>query len=162
MLASMKIEWRPAVRGAAQRRDDRGVAADRGFDMALGGDAAAGATATPAPMTVPGMAGLLSLQEVGDALGGRRRAMARGEKLLNSLEALRLALLGGGLPRAQLMALANLAHDHAPRVDDPRLAEILSEIELRAAVELAKLERHDSDKSRPTGMRTVDPRACEA
>ena len=38
-----------------------------------------------------------------------------------------------------LAALARLAGETAPLVDDPRLAEILAEIELRAAVELAKL-----------------------
>lgn len=150
------------MRGAAQRRDDRGVAADRGFGMALGSDAAAGTTATPAPMTVAGVAGLLSLQEVEDALGGRRRALARGERLLDSLEGLRMALLGGALPRAQLAALAQLARDHAPLVDDPRLAEILAEIELRAAVELAKLERLDGDALHSNVARAADPRACEA
>jgi hypothetical protein len=34
-----------------------------------------------------------------------------------------------------------MAREHGPAVDDPRLAQILAEIELRVAVELAKLDR---------------------
>jgi Class II flagellar assembly regulator len=162
MLPAMKIEWRPSVRGAAQRRDDRGAAADPGFGLALAGDAAVAAGATPGTMTVAGVAGLLSLQEVGDALGGRRRALAHGDRVLEALEELRLALLAGALPRAQILRLAHLAHDHAPRVDDPRLAEILAEIELRAAVEMAKLEQVEGAGLAAPEPCGIDPRACEA
>ncbi len=104
----MRIEWTPSLRVATQRRDDRGVAADRSFSLGGSGDAASAAATqgTPATNTV---AGLLSLQEVADGLTGRRRAMARGDKLLDALEELRMALLGGTLPRAQLEALAHLA-----------------------------------------------------
>jgi len=135
----MRIEWTPPVRPASQRRDDRGVAADRSFSAALGNDPAA-AVATPPPTTMQALEGLLSLQEVPDELTGRRRAVARGSRLLDALEELRLALLAGVLPRAQLSALVHLAQTHAPLADDPDLAEVLAEIELRAAVELAKLE----------------------
>lgn len=42
---------------------------------------------------------------------------------------------------ARLEALAQLIRAKREQVDDPRLDEILGEIELRAAVELAKLDR---------------------
>jgi len=134
----MRIEWSPPLRPASQRRDDRGGGVDRTFSTALGGEtsAASGARATGAMAAVES---LLSLQEVADGLGGRRRAVARGEKLLDELDELRHALLIGAVPRDRLAALAQFAGETAPLVDDPRLAEILGEIELRAAVELAKL-----------------------
>ena len=134
----MRIEWSPPLRPANQRRDDKGAGVDRSFGTALGGETAA-AVGLKASAAMTAVEGLLSLQEVADGLGGRRRAVVRGDKLLNALDALRHALLDGVLPRAQLAALAQLAGEAAPLVDDPRLAEILAEIELRAAVELAKL-----------------------
>jgi hypothetical protein len=134
----MRIEWSPSLRPANQRRDDKGTGVDRSFGSALGNDAAA-TVSLKATTAMNAVEGLLSLQEVADGLGGRRRAVARGEKLLDALDELRHALLAGILPRARLAALAQLAGEAAPRVDDPRLAEILADIELRAAVELAKL-----------------------
>jgi Class II flagellar assembly regulator len=136
----MRIEWTPALRPATQRRDDRAAAADRTFSLEQGNDASA-ATGTQGPRNTDALAELLTLQEISDELTGRRRAVARGEKLLHALDGLRLALLAGTLPRAQLVALAQLAQERAALGDDPRLAEILAEIELRAAVELAKLEQ---------------------
>jgi hypothetical protein len=134
----MRIEWSPPLRPASQRRDDRAGGADRAFSSAMGGEpsATSGVKATGAMAAVEN---LLSLQEISDGLGGRRRGLARGEKLLDQLDELRHALLIGAVPRAGLAALAQLAGEAAPLVDDPRLAEILAEIELRAAVELAKL-----------------------
>jgi hypothetical protein len=84
--------------------------------------------------------GLLSIQEMPDALVGRRRAIMRGDGLLDRLEDLRLGLLAGVLPRDRLDELSRLARTARQSVDDPRLAAILDEIDLRAAVELAKLD----------------------
>ena len=87
------------------------------------------------------MDALLALQEVGDAPGDRERARLRGEELLAQLDALRHALLVGVLPLAGLEHLARTLEAHRESIADPRLAEVLEEIELRAAVELAKLGR---------------------
>lgn len=84
------------------------------------------------------LSSVLSLQEVPDALDRRTRARRRGEQLLDELERIRLALLAGALSAHQLNNLAQMVRARRESVDDPRLAEILDEIELRAAVELAK------------------------
>ena len=139
----MRIEWTPSLRPAVPRRDDKSVAGSGGFSSALGSDAAAAAQ-THAATAMQAVEGLLSLQEVPDPATGRRRAVARGTDLLDALDELRLAILAGVLPRARLEALARLAAERGPMVDDPRLAEVLAEIELRAAVELAKLSAEDS------------------
>jgi hypothetical protein len=140
----MRIEWTPSLRPATQRRDDRSTVAGRTFSLSQSGETAATAGPQATPVT-DAVTGLFSLQEVEDELSGRRRAMARGDSLLDALDGLRLALLDGAMPRAQLAALGQLAQQHAALVDDPRLAAILAEIELRAAVELAKLERDQND-----------------
>lgn len=97
-------------------------------------------TAPTATATGPvALDALLSLQEMPTDLGDRASARRRGEDLLDALEELRLGLLRGGVSRETLSRLMQLASEQAAQSDDPRLSEVLQEIELRAAVELAKL-----------------------
>jgi hypothetical protein len=135
----MRIEWNPLLRPATQRRDEKASVGDRSFTASLSGETA-GTTAPKGASAMPAVEGLLSLQEIADGQGGRKRALARGDKLLDALDGLRHALLAGSIPRAQLETLARLAAETTPLVDDARLQEILGEIEVRAAVELAKLD----------------------
>lgn len=123
---------RPAARGTAGAGGFSEAFADKTGEA----EAASGAP-TPGPVALDA---LLSLQEVPER-GGDRTAAQRGEALLDALDKLRLGLLTGAVPRENLQNLARLAAQQAARADDPRLSEVLREIELRAAVELAKLER---------------------
>lgn len=83
---------------------------------------------------------LLAIQEVEDSTSGRSRARARqwGEETLDRLERLRIGILSGGIPVDELQRIAQLTGAQRVRTDDPKLAELLAEIELRARVELAK------------------------
>ena len=86
---------------------------------------------------------LLSIQEAPAAISGEGRKAARqyGQFLLERLDEIRLALLDGSIPKDQLARLAQTVRQRRQRSDDPRLNEILGEIELRAEVEIAKLTR---------------------
>ncbi|MGH7088745.1 MAG: flagellar assembly protein FliX [Stellaceae bacterium] len=134
----MKIGWTPPVRPAGQRRDDKGVSADRPFTAELSNEPAARAS-VGAAAALSTVEGLLSVQEVDDGSGRRRRMLRRGERLLDALDELRHAMLVGGLPREQVIGLRRLAAEAAGTTDDPRLQELIAEIELRVVVELAKL-----------------------
>lgn len=93
----------------------------------------------PASLTAVDM--LLSLQEAGgagDALSAPRRAIARGEQMLDMLDDIKIALLAGQLPQAKLQRLVGAVEGQRLNVHDPELADILDHIELRARVELAK------------------------
>lgn len=90
-----------------------------------------------------GVSNLLSIQEVADPTAERRRAVRRGEDMLERLDELRHGLLMGSFPSEKLDSLLVLVRRHHDRVIDPRLREVLREIEVRAAVELAKLGRLD-------------------
>mgnify|MGYP003136933042 FL=1 len=83
---------------------------------------------------------LLSLQEVDDPLTGKRRARERGRRLLDALDDVRVGLLTGTLPKAVLGELARLVGEARDSIDDPELAGVLDDIDLRAQVELAKLQ----------------------
>jgi hypothetical protein len=80
------------------------------------------------------------LQEVGGPLERRRRSVARAGRILDGLDDLKLAMLGGAPSQAALAALMNAVRDGRANTDDPGLEGVLDEIETRAAVELAKSE----------------------
>ena len=56
---------------------------------------------------------------------------------------MRNGLLAGGIPRTTLNRLANAVSRRHESFADPKLQTVLDEIELRAHVELAKLEQAD-------------------
>jgi hypothetical protein len=68
-------------------------------------------------------------------------ARAHAEDVLDRLEALRAWILVGAMPKDKLVELAQRLRAQRQRSDDPRLNEIIDEIELRAEVEIAKLTR---------------------
>ena len=51
------------------------------------------------------------------------------------------AILTGTIPQGKLRALRQALDEQFESIEDPRLSAVLEEIELRAAVELAKLDR---------------------
>jgi hypothetical protein len=135
----MRVESNRPLKPAATRRGDR--ARDAGgtsFAEALteGEWVAAAPSAAPAA----GINSLLALQEVEDPTARRRRAAQRGDRLLDRLDDIRRGLLAGLLPQATLAQLRQELKEARAETLDPRLDEVLAEIELRAAVELAKLE----------------------
>jgi hypothetical protein len=138
----MRIEWTPPIRRTTTRRDEKTDAAQgEKFAAALAGEPPpAPATAAPALNTLDT---LLTVQEVPDSTAGRRRAMQRASTLLDRLDELRLALLTGVLPRVGLDQLARLAGSAREGFNDPGLTQLLDQIDLRVAVELAKLDATD-------------------
>lgn len=87
------------------------------------------------------MDALLAIQEVGDSTAQPSAGVRRAEELLGRLEDIRVGLLEGAIPLDRLSGLVATVRTRRENTDDPRLNTILDEIELRAAVELAKLEQ---------------------
>lgn len=83
---------------------------------------------------------LLALQDVGGPLERRKRAVRRGGRILDALDDIKLGLLAGELSKADLHRLQQAVSEAREGVDDPVLEAVLQEIEVRAAVEGAKLE----------------------
>ena len=83
---------------------------------------------------------LLGFQEVDTADYEKRRAVKHGRVTLEALSQLRDALLMGSLPVSSIEKLERLVASERTATMDPVLNGILDEIELRAAVEMAKLE----------------------
>ncbi len=132
-----------ATRKTARKKD----ASPSSFADALGsgGEAAAGTAPKAADAVGPVAAvdALLALQEAPDAAHGRAKGVARAEDMLSLLEDVRRGILLGVIPKAKLHQLAQLARQGREGFIDPALDAILDEIELRAEVELAKLEARE-------------------
>jgi hypothetical protein len=101
-----------------------------------------GPEGTSGPTAAYGIGAVFGAQEVEDSTNkpANNRARQRGEDMLDKLDALRQGLLTGSMSRGDLLDLAKLVRARQEAGADPQLREILGEIELRAAVELAKLE----------------------
>jgi hypothetical protein len=133
----MRIDPNRPILPASPRRDGKsGSASGSAFSSAVSGESAVSGAGASRPL-LP-VDGLFQLQEVPDAVAQRRRAVQRGSTLLDRLDDLRLALLGGSLTPGQIGELQRAVTSERALVDDPRLLAVLDEIDLRAKVELAK------------------------
>jgi hypothetical protein len=126
---------------SASKAKSSAPAAD-GFSVPSGGDAPRAASVS-GPGPIAALDSLLALQGVGDATSGRSRGLARAGHLLDMLDEVRDGLLSGTMSRATLSRLAHAVGQRQNHFADPGLQPILDEIELRAHVELAKLEVAD-------------------
>jgi len=96
-------------------------------------------SATSAPRTVGGIDALIALQGVEDPVERRRRVIRRGRTALDALDELKLGLLAGTLDVGTLGKLKSAAAGLKDISGDPNLDGVMSEIELRVEVELAKM-----------------------
>ena len=95
--------------------------------------------ATTAPKASANIDALLAMQGVEeDPVERRRRSVARGKGALDVLDDLKLRLLSGNLDSATVLRLRDAAANLKSSSGDPGLDAVLSEIELRVEVELAK------------------------
>ena len=127
---------RPARAGRVAASDGKGYAAE---------EAAEAKTAAALTGTGPIAAvdTILALQGIDDWADQRTRGTQHGEQLLHLLGEVLDGLLAGGIPRVTLHRLAQAVSKRKDSFADASLQSILDEIELRARVELAKLEQAD-------------------
>ncbi|HUT50232.1 MAG TPA: flagellar assembly protein FliX [Alphaproteobacteria bacterium] len=137
----MKIDPTVRLNTSATRRAGKarrsGGAGDFANQVASSGKDSTPAAGVTSPLSVNP---LIAMQEVADATSGASRAKAQAEAVLDSLDDLRMGLLAGRLSRDRLDGLVRLARKSREPNLDSRLTAVLDEIELRAKVELAKLD----------------------
>lgn len=138
----MKVNGTGGLSQSSGARPARGASGGPGFRVA--NPSAASAPAQPSSVAgaggVMGVEALLALQDVESPTERKRRSVRRASRLLDELDGLKVALLGGELDNGQLERLAQAVRDQRAATGDPQLEAVLDEIETRAAVELAKLE----------------------
>src|SRR6202789_1966998 len=137
----MEIKGTSRIEISALRRKTAAASTGGNFQVSESSESHAQIVSGPGPIAA--LDSILALQDMGDATDGRSKGLAHGEQLLDILDSLRDGLLAGGIPRSTLNRLAVAVTRRHDVFADPRLQDVLDQIELRAHVELAKLEQMD-------------------
>ena len=103
-------------------------------------DATPSAEARPAvaPKAAANIDALLAMQGIEDPVERRKRSVQRGKGALDVLDDLKIGLLSGNFDASTISRLRDAAANLKSTSGDPGLDAVLSEIELRVEVELAK------------------------
>jgi hypothetical protein len=139
----MKVNGTSGVGSTTGVRAARPGGGGPGFQLpSIGGASGAGQSSSVSGVAgVMGMDALLALQDVGGPLERKRKAVRRAGLILDVLEDVKVALLDGAITANDLDRLRRAVRDERSQTDDPKLEAVLDEVEVRAAVELAKLEQ---------------------
>ncbi len=137
----MKIEGSgsiktPAGKKAGKARSGEGSSFASVLEDALG-TAAAGSTQAAGDIAAVTFAP--DLPDASQPSRNKQAYVRKGTALLDLLEDVKLGLLLGAIPEATLLQLQQRMQEELPHTDDPALIALMREIEIRAAVELAKL-----------------------
>ena len=138
----MEINGPKRIETSAVRRAGKTASgASSGFSVSDATEVRGAVVSGPGP--IGALDSILMLQGLDDSTDGRSKGLKHGEDLLDMLDQVRDGLLAGGVPRATLNRLAAAVTKRHDQFNDPQLQGVLDEIELRAHVELAKLEMMD-------------------
>ncbi|HRF07805.1 MAG TPA: flagellar assembly protein FliX [Xanthobacteraceae bacterium] len=133
----MRILGPNQTSGTASSSGARKASASGSFS--LGETAASGwPQAAQAASGIGGLDSLLALQGFEDAGERRKRFTRRGRSALDLLDALKAELLSSDLRTGTLAKLQGMLGELTEKSGTPGLDEVLGEIELRVAVEIAK------------------------
>ncbi len=94
--------------------------------------------AAAAPKATANIDALLAMQGIEDPVERRKRSVAKGKGALDVLDELKIGLLAGNFNASTVARLRDAAANLKASSGDPGLDAVLSEIELRVEVELAK------------------------
>jgi len=109
-----------------------------GFSLPEDATATAETRATVAPKASANIDALLAMQGIEDPVEKRKRSVQRGKGALDVLDDLKIGLLSGNFDASTVSRLRDAAANLKSASGDPGLDAVLSEIELRVEVELAK------------------------
>lgn len=140
----MRIGNTGSVGTSQVRRSEGRKKIDRAFTLENAGQTGANASAATTEVAGNGavapVSSLLNVQEAGQGSTPDDSEHDRAERMLKLLDDIRHGLLSGQVSAARLQQLERLSALPVNSYCDPRLQSIIRQIELRAKVELAKLE----------------------
>lgn len=140
----MKISDVDGVKGPGKPKKTKKTGDKGAFDAALNeAEGVEERAATRAPSSVDGVeapSALLSLQEVPEGSGLRQQTLKQGKQSLDALEDLRRDMLLGDDNPHLLQRLREQQARMRQQAHDPSLKQVMDDIDLRLAVEIAKRE----------------------
>ena len=137
---SMRVSG-PGNVNSTQKSKGGKAASKTGAKFSIPSDASQVSTSSNVSSSAPiaSVDAIVALQSVEDSVSGNKKAVTLGHDLIERLEEIRHGLLIGSIPVERLKQLSTTLSQMDVKAEDPRLAEIIGDIEVRAAVELAKL-----------------------
>lgn len=126
------------------RKKSKQAESDSGFADALkSASGAEGAEQAQSTSSVGHVDAILAVQQTADATDHKSRGlmMDYGNEMLDRLEQLRISILSGAISKERLQDMAKRLRERTSNSDDPRLNDLINDIELRVEVEIAKLRR---------------------
>ena len=137
----MKIQGPGKTQGPSKsKKKDKAGESDASFGDFMAKDA--GSTgATQNTQSIAHVDALLAVQGAEDPMAGasKKRMRKRANTILDELDKIRTAMLGGTLTVGHMIDIADVVASHREKIMDPVLTDIMDEIDLRAQVELAKM-----------------------
>lgn len=135
----MKISNAGSVSNKDSKVKKKSSASDGSFSRLMNVEETS-ATSGVAPVNPVSAIAVLNEVEGVDSDGRKRQAVNHGNEILDELENLRDGLLYGGVSVGRLERINQMLSQKREQIqDDPKLEELINEIEVRAAVELAKM-----------------------
>lgn len=127
--------------GGTKKSSAGGNTSNTDFSQYVTGGASETAPAS-ATQSITQLDALLAVQAAEDPTqkSAKKRARLRANTILDKLETIRLKMLGGDLTVGHMIDVADVVASHREKIDDPQLVNIMDEIDLRAQVELAKMQ----------------------
>jgi hypothetical protein len=126
-----------AQTGAASVNGARRATSPGGFSLE-GTESPKSAASTGAALGIQSVDALLALQGVEDPTERRKRSVKRGNSALELLDALKVEILEGRVGLETLRRLEVVLQGMSERSGEPGLDEVIDQIGVRVAVEIAK------------------------
>ena len=106
------------------------------------GESSASTQSTSMSRNIASIDALLAAQATEDPAQkkARKYMKQRAESILDRLSDLKVAMITGSITVGHMISIADVVASHREKIIDPELSAILDEIDLRAQVELAKLQ----------------------
>ncbi len=128
----------PAKNNQIKKTTKKGEAGS--FSGLLSSDEISEGNTTSATLATSGTNNLFLLQEIGEEEKRKQQAIEQSFDVIRYLENIRIGLLTGGVDKSTLLNLEQIVNNIKANLNDPKLNNILNEIELRAKVEIAKYD----------------------
>lgn len=139
----MKIDRSKGTSGTSGAKKSSSSNNSDGVDFSQFVKGGAGETASAsATQSIASLDALLAAQEIEDPTkkAAQKRAYIRSNDILDRLEDVRIKMLCGNLTVGHMIDIADVVASHRDKIDDPKLTALMDEIDLRAQVEIAKMQ----------------------
>lgn len=141
----MKIQGPGKSSDINKKKKTDGASKGDGTFKTLMSDGASGTSETKGPSTSSSIASvdaLLIAQAAEDPAQqkAKKRMRERAVNILDELNDLKMAMLTGQVTIGHMLSISDVVAMHREKIVDPELSALLDEIDLRAQIELAKLQ----------------------